>query len=213
MSTPEGPRSVKIGSQERGAWSSDRPRRESAAPRPPDVSVRGRVLSPTERLRYDPGSLVVLVSAAPAERDRFADRVFEDRSALLSVAKVRGLLAGRVPDEEVEERTGQLLEAAALKRLRANETVILAADGLESAAWERFVVMAARAHRPRHLILLETSRDNVAEEDRPVLNELRRSIDAGELGAAGFHTALRLGGAAISEVRRITFRPAPREDD
>ena len=46
------PRSVKISDNERTGWSSDRPRRPGEAERPPrklDVSVRGRVLSPTDR--------------------------------------------------------------------------------------------------------------------------------------------------------------------
>ena len=35
---------------------------------------------------------------------------------------------------------------------------------------------------------------------------------SGELGAEGFQTALRLGGGTASEVKRILFRPAPRDD-
>ncbi|MEA2245927.1 MAG: hypothetical protein QOH46_456 [Solirubrobacteraceae bacterium] len=212
MSTPEGPRSVKISSDERGGWSSDRPRREGAPPRPADISVRSRVLSPGDRLRYDPGSLLVIVSASRVERDRFIQRVLEDRSAVLSLDKVRALLAGRVPDEDVEARAAELLEAATLKRLEANETVVLAAEGVEQEERDRFARMAAGVRRPRHLILLETSRDQVPEEDRPVLNELRRALDAGELGAEGFHTALRLGGATIGEVKRILFRSPPRDE-
>ena len=50
------------------------------------------------------------------------------------------------------------------------------------------------------------------DEDAAALNELRRALDAGELGAEGFQTALRLGGSAPAEVRRIVFRAAPRED-
>jgi hypothetical protein len=174
--------------------------------------VRSRVLSPGDRLRYDPGSLLVIVSASRVERDRFIQRVLEDRSAVLSLDKVRALLAGRVPDEDVEARAAELLEAATLKRLEANETVVLAAEGVEQEERDRFARMAAGVRRPRHLILLETSRDQVPEEDRPVLNELRRALDAGELGAEGFHTALRLGGATIGEVKRILFRSPPRDE-
>jgi len=212
MSTPEGPRSVKIGSDERGGWSSDRPRREGAPPRQADVSVRNHVLSAGDRMRFDPGSLVVVVSASRAERDRFIERVVEERAAVLSLDKVRALLAGRVPEADVEERAAQLLEAATQKRLQAGESVVLAADGLDAEERARFVRIAAAARRPRHLILLETSRDHVSEEDRPVLNELRRALDGGELGAAGFHTALRLGGATIDDVKRILFRPPPRDE-
>jgi hypothetical protein len=78
---------------------------------------------------------------------------------------------------------------------------------------EEFVRMAAANKRPRHLILIETSRDQVAEEDAAALNELRRALDSGELGAEGFQTALRLGGGSAAEVKRLLFRPPPREDE
>jgi hypothetical protein len=52
----------------------------------------------------------------------------------------------------------------------------------------------------------------VTEEDLGPLNETRRRLDAGELGLEGFDTALRLGGSSISELKRIVFRPAPRDD-
>jgi len=212
MSTPPGPRSVKISDDERGAWTSDRPRTGSRPPRPRNISVRSRILSPSDRLRYSPGSLVVLVSASAAERDRFAQRVLEDKSTIFSLDKVRTLLAGRVAEEEVEARAAQLLDAAVAKRLEAGESVVLAAEGVGPEGREVFVRMAAAAERPRHLILLEIPRDQVREEDRATLNELRRALDAGELGAEGFQTVLRLGGAAVSELKRIVFRPPPRDD-
>jgi predicted kinase len=212
MSTPPSSRSVKIGTDERTGWSSDRPRDENRPPRPPDVSVNNRVLAPADRLRYSPGSLLMIVSASPAERDRFAQRVIEDRASLLSLGKVRGLLAGKLPEDQIDTKAGELLDAAVTKRLGANETVVVVAEGLEPDERERFVRMAAQVKRPRHLILLEAGRDQVQEEDRPALNELRRALDAGELGSEGFHTALRLGGGSVSELKRILFRPAPRED-
>ena len=212
MSTPPGPRSVKISDDERGAWTSDRPRGGSRPPRPRDISVRSRILSPSDRLRYSPGSLVVIVCASAADRDRFAQRVLEDKSTLFSLDKVRALLAGRVPEEEVEARAAQLLDAAVAKRLEAGESVVLAAEGVEPAGREVFVRMAAAAERPRHLILLEIPRDQVPEEDRGTINELRRALDAGELGSEGFQTVLRLGGNTVSELKRIVFRSPPRDD-
>jgi len=174
--------------------------------------VRSRVLKASDTLRYSPGSLLLLVSASAAARDSFAERLIEDRASLMSLAKVRGLLAGRVPEEDVEARAAELLDAAVARRLGVNESVVVAVDGLDPVGREHFVRIAAAAERPRHLILLETGRDQVAEEDRPALNELRRALDAGELGAEGFHTALRLGGSSASEVKRLVFRPAPRND-
>ena len=211
MSASEGPRSVKISDDERGAWTSDRPR-GNRPPRPRDISVRSRILRPADRMRYSPGSLVVIVSASPADRDRFAERVLEDKSALFSLDKVRALLQGRVPEDEVEQRASQLLDAAIAKRLQANESVVLGAEGVETEGREVYVRMAAAAERPRHLVLLEVPRDRVPEDDRATLNELRRALDAGELGGEGFQTVLRLGGAAVSELKRIVFRPPPRDD-
>jgi hypothetical protein len=211
METPSGPRSVKISDDERGAWTSDRPR-TNRPPRPRDISVRSRILRPADRLRYSPGSLLVIVCPLPDERDRFIQRVIEDKGAVFSKDKVRALLTGRVPEEEIEQRASQLLDAAIAKRLQANESVVLGAEGVGTEGREVFVRMAAAAERPRHLVLLEVPRDRVPEEDRATLNELRRALDAGELGGEGFQTVLRLGGAAVSELKRIVFRPPPRDD-
>ncbi|MHB8240568.1 MAG: AAA family ATPase [Solirubrobacteraceae bacterium] len=212
MSARPPARSVKISEDERTGWSSDRPRRDGAPPRPADLTVHCRVLSPADRLRYSPGSLLVVVSASAEERDAFLDRLIEDRASLLSLDKVRGLLAGRVSEDEIDARSQELLLAAVSKRLENRETVVLAASGLEPAEREPFVRMAAALKRPRHLILLEIARERVAEEDLTALNELRRVLDGGELGNEGFQTALRLGGGTAIEVKRILFRPPPRED-
>jgi predicted kinase len=156
--------------------------------------------------------MLMVVSASPAARDSFVERLIETKGAVLSLDKVRGLLAGRVPEDQIEERAPQLLEAAALKRLEAGETVVIPAEGLDPEEREHYVRMAAGFKRPRHLILIETARDQVQEEDRAALNELRRRLDQGELGQEGFQTALRLGGGSVSELKRLVFRPAPRDD-
>lgn len=213
VSTRPPARSVKIDKDERTGWSSDRPRRDGEPPRPADLTVHCRVLRPADRLRYSPGSLLIVVSASATERESFVTRLIEDRASLLSLAKVRGLLAGRVAEEEVESRAQELLTAAVTKRLESKETVVIAADTLAAEERERFVRMAAALKRPRHLILLETARDQVSEEDLATLNDLRRALDAGELGAEGFQTVLRLGGGSAAEVKRIFFRPPPRDDD
>ncbi len=206
-------RSVKIGVDERTGWSSDRPRREGGPERPPNIAVHCKVLKPADRLRYSPGSLVVVVSASAAEREGFVARLIDDRASLLSLPKVRSLLSGKVAEEELEGRAQELLQAAVSKRLQNRETVVLVANGVGAEEREPFVRIAAALKRPRHLVLLEVARDQVSEEDLPTLNALRRALDAGELGEEGFQTALRLGGGTASEVKRILFRPPPREDD
>jgi predicted kinase len=213
MPTPPSVRSVKIGSDERGGWTSERPRREGdAPPRPVDVSARCRVLAPSDRLRYSPGSLLLIVSADASESGRFAERVVEERGAVLSLAKVRTLLAGRVAEEEIETRTRELLNAAVVKRLGERQTIVLVIEGLDAEERERYVRLAHGSKRPRHLILLEIPREQVPEQERATLNELRRALDAGELGLEGFQTALRLSSGAIAEVKRIVFQPPPRAD-
>ena len=213
MSTPPSMRSVKIGADERGGWTTDRPPREGdAPPRPVDVSARCRVLAPSDRLRYSPGSLLLIVSPDAAEAGRFAERVVEERGAVLSLAKVRTLLAGRVADEEIVTRARELLDAAVVKRLGERQTIVLTLESLDAAERERYVRLAHGSKRPRHLILLEVQRDLVAEEQRATLNELRKALDSGEIGQEGFQTALRLGGGATGELKRIVFQPPPRED-
>ena len=206
------PRSVRIGSDDRTGWSSERPRRDGAPPRPVDVSVRASVLRPSDRLRYSPGSLLLIVGAVASEPDRFAERVVEERSAVLALSKVHALLAGRVAGDEIEARSHELLDAAILKRLQAGQSVVVAVRGFDAAERDRLVRLAHGQRRPRHLILIETSRDHVLDEERPGLDELRRALDAGELGREGFQTVLRLGGKSLSELKRIVFQRPPRDD-
>ena len=205
-------RSVKISADERTGWSSERPRGDGGPPRPVDVSVRCRVLAPSFRLRYSPGSLLVIVGAKASEPARFAERVIEERGATLAPSRVRALLTGKVPDGEIEERAGELLASAVLKRLQAQQTVVLPLEGFDALERERYVRLAHGLRRPRHLILLDAARDTVPDDERPALDELRRSLDAGELGLEGFQTALRLGGASLTELKKIVFQPPPRDD-
>jgi predicted kinase len=212
MSTNPPTRSVKFSDDERGAWSSDRPRRDSGVRRPVDISTRCRTLVPSDRLRYSPGSLLLIAAPSAAERDRFAARVLEDRNAYLSLDKVRALLSGRVPAEQLEERALELLDTAVGRRIAAGESVVLGLDGLDADERERWVRMAHGSRRPRHLILLEAGREQAGEDARAALDELRRALVAGELGDEGIQTALRLSGGTVAEVKKIVFRPPPRDE-
>lgn len=210
MPNPPSSRSVKINQDERGGWSSDRPRRDGAPPRPADVAVRGRALRPSPLLRYYPGSLLLIVSASPSAREELAQRAVEEKPALLSLTKVRSLLAARGIEDDA--KAGQLLDAAVAKRLGAGESVALLAESLDPGERERYVRMASANRRPCHLILVEAAPEEVGDDDRDALNGLRRAVDAGALGAEGFNTFLRLGGASLAEVDRIVFRPAATDD-
>ena len=211
-----GPRSVKIGADERTGWSSDRPRGRDGQDRPArpvDISTRCRTIKPSDRMRYSPGSLVVVVSASAADRDRFVNRVFEEQGAVLGIDKLRSMVAGKVDESVLDATAKQLLDATIAKRLEKGEAVVLPTTSLDPAEREPYVRLAHKFRRPRHMVLVETAKDRVDQEQLPVLNELRRQLDAGELGAEGFQTAMRLGGSAVTELKRIVFRPAPKDDD
>ena len=213
MST--GPRSVKIGENERGGWSSERPRRPGEPERPErkaDVSVRGRVLSPSDRIRYAPGSLLIAVSADEATREAFCARVLEDTNVLLSMPRLRRLLAGRVADDVIDEKARQLLDATAAKRFAAGQTVVIALEGFDPAERERYVRLAHGHRRPRHLVFVEVAKDKVPETERATVDAFRTALDAGELGQEGFVTSLRLGGRTVEELKRIVFAPPPADD-
>ena len=209
------PRSVKISDNERGGWSSDRPRRAGEPERPArkqDVSVRGRVLAPTDRMRYSPGSLLVIACADPKQRARFTARVIDEQSSILSAEKVRGLLRGKVPEAELEAKAAQLLDAAITKRMAAGDSVTVPLETMEAEERERFVRLAAAHRRPRHLVLVEVAKDAVPEEVLAPLGELRTALNAGELGQEGFMTSLRLGGRVVEELKKIVFSPPPSDD-
>jgi hypothetical protein len=212
MATSDSARSVKIAADERTGWSSERPRRDGAPPRPADVSVRSQVLRPSDRMRYSPGSLLLVVGTDVAAAGQFLDRVLEDRGLAFSMPKVRALLKGRVPDDEVESKARTLLDAAVSKRVEAGDSVVVLVEGFDPAERERYVRIAHGHRRPRHVLLIETPKSTVGDDARAELAELRRSLDAGELGGEGFHTAVRLSGNAISELKRIVFRPLARDD-
>src|SRR3954465_12941020 len=165
MPTPPNTRSIKIDADERTGWSSDRPRPGGGPPRKADVSTRCCVLAPSDLLRYSPGSMLMVASPSKEARDSFVERLIETKSAVLSLDKVRALIAGRVEEDKIDDAAGQLLEKAALKRLEAGETVVIPAHGLDPEERERWVRLAAANKRPRHIILIETGRGAVEEDD------------------------------------------------
>ena len=154
----------------------------------------------------------MIVGPVASQPVAFAERVVEERGAILSLAKVRSVLAGRVAEDEIDAKAHQLLEAAIARRVQANQSVVVATDNLDAAERERYVRLAHASRRPRHLILLEARRDEVLEHENTPLGDLRRALDAGELGLEGFQTALRLSGNALAEVKRIVFQKPPQDD-
>jgi hypothetical protein len=206
------PRSVKIGDDERLGWSSERPRREGGPTRPVNIASRNRVLRPAEELLYSPGSLLVVVSSAPTEAEAFVNRLVQSKGAIMSMSKVRGLLQGRVADDELDERAEELLANAVAKRIESSETVVLVAESLAPEEREPFVRMAAMAGRPRHIMLFEPAGVQLDDGQKAALSDLRRRLTASELGDEGFQTSLRLAGSSIGEVKRLDFQRPARDE-
>ncbi len=209
MSDQAPARSVKFSKDERTGWSSDRPRPGGGPPRPANIAVRNQVLAPSDRLRYTPTSLVIVVAPDGIAAEAFLNRVLEDKSTFLSAAKVRRLLTGRVAPEDLEERADAVLESAVLKRMDAGQPVVLLLEGFSAVDRDRWVRPAAALRRPRHLILLEGTAE---DQEKGALGDLRRTLMVGDLGEEGFHTAIRLGGSSADEVNRLLFRAIPRDE-
>ena len=161
-------------------------------------------------MRYSPGSLLIVLSPSDAERDRFVERTIAERGVVFSLGRVTRA-AGRPRGGGRDGRARQeLLTAAVKKRLEVSDTVVLPIEGLDPATREPWLRMAAALRRPRHAILLEAGRDEADEERRALLNDLRKALDAGELGNEGFQTAMRLGGNSIVGAQGDHLRPAAR---
>ena len=164
--------------------------------RPVDVSVRCRVLAPSHRLRYSPGSLLIIVGPEASEPAQFAERVIEERRATLAPTRVRALLAGRVPEGEIEERTSELLASAVLKRLHLSRRRC-AARGLRRSRARTVRAPCAQPPAPATPDPLGGSARESTRRRATGARRTPRSLDAGELGLEGFQTALRLGGHAL----------------
>ena len=122
------------------------------------------MLRPGDRLRYSPGSLLIVCCASSEQLEAFLERLVDDRATVLTRSRVLQLLAGRVPPEEIEQRADELLLLTAGKRLESRLTVVLGLQDMSAAAREPFVARASELRRPRHLILLEVARELVDEE-------------------------------------------------
>ena len=212
-SRPTG-RSVKISDDERGGWSSDRPRRDGAPARPADLTVHCRVLRPADRLRYSPGSLLIVSGASVEELDALPRAARRGPRGGDVAAQGQGA-AGRARGGGGARASGPASCSPPRSRngSRAGRRSCSRPQGSPPRSASPSCGSPRAERRPRHLILLETARENVAEDDLAPLNELRRALDAGELGNEGIQTALRLGGGSAAEVKRILFRPPPRDDD
>lgn len=210
----DGPRSVKIDPTERGGWSSERPRREGEPERPArkqDVSVRCRLLAPTDSIRYSPGSLLLVVGPGDEQRDTVVERLVNETGPLLTLSRLRALLRGKLPADQVEAKARELREATARRKLANGESVVISTTGLDPEEREHWVRLAAPHRRPRHLLLVEPGDVELGDEERTAIDALRKAVGSAALGEEGFATVMRLSGKAVAERRRIVFA-RPQED-
>ena len=163
-------------------------------------------------MRYSPGSLLLVVSASAADRDRFIDRVIEEKGAVFTLSKIRRLVEGRVAGRGARPARGRAAAGRGRQAPRGGGDRGHRGRGLGADERERWVRLAHAQRRPRTSSCSRPPRSTSARTTRAPLNELRTALDAGDLGAEGFQTAMRLGGASIGELKRIVFRPAPRDD-
>ena len=135
--------------------------------------------------------------------------MLEDTSVLLSLAKLRGMLEGRVAEGEVDEKARALLDATAAKRLASGQTVVIALESLDAIERERYVRAAPPPPAPAPLILVEAGKATSPRRTAPSSTRCATALDAGEMGQEGFVTSLRLGGRTVGELKRIVFAPPP----
>ena len=130
---------------------------------------------------------------------------------MLGLDKVRALVAGRVPDDQLEERAAALLEAAvaqAPRRWPGRHR----ADGRHRCRpnASRYVRVAHSFRRPRHIILLETARGQRRRRGRAGAQRAAPR-DSTPARSATRASRPRCGSAArrSRRLKRIVFRPAP----
>ena len=163
-----------------------------ASPSGPRASVRGRVLAPTDRIRYAPGSLVIVLSADEATREAFCARVLEDTNVLLPAA-------GRAGSPRSSSTT-RPVSCSTPRRPSGSQPArpwLIALDGFDAAEWgSTSASPTATAARATSCSSRSAQSKVPGRGARAAVDALRTALDAGELGQEGFVTSLRLGGAA-----------------
>ena len=160
-------------------------------------------------MRYSPGSLVEIVCADRVLRDRFVARVIDEQSAVLSLDKVRALLAGKLPADQVEEKAQALLDAAASKRFASGQTVVIPLEGLDPEERERYVRLAAAHRRARHLVLVEAAKDAVRRGDARDADRAADRAGRGRTGPGGLHDLAAARRARDRRAQEDRLRAAP----
>src|ERR1039457_4636177 len=121
----DNPRRVKIGTEERTGWSSERPVKEGETPRGP-LRPPARVLEATTDLTYSPRSLIIVCGAEEDTRSKLLRRLFPSQ-LLLSTARVAKLIAEKVPAQQLDAAAEQLFLTAVRRRLVTGSPTVIEA--------------------------------------------------------------------------------------
>lgn len=159
--------------------------------------------------------MIILAGAAGVGKTTFADRLFDKGSvAVLSIAKIQRMIAGAPEGPQAHTQAVSLIGQVAAQRLRAGQSVVIDGRALEPDERRDLVLIAQRARRPAHLILLEGSREQLEQggaseqdidRDAALAGELRRAVEQDRLGEEGFSTVLTLTRRAADMVKQIGF--------
>jgi hypothetical protein len=196
------PRRVKIGAEERGGWSSERPQGDGQRAR---VREHAHVLSAAAELRYSPRSLIVVSAADAAARTKLLARTLPP-GVIISRARICVMLNGRVEADQIEAVATQLFEDTLRKRLVDARPAVVESETLTSDERLRLVEIADMAKRSAHLIVLDIGRQALGDDE--VFYQLQSVVAtarSGEIGREGFRTSLVLGRSDIEALRVIEF--------
>jgi len=161
-------------------------------------------------------SLVVLVGAAGAGKTTFANRHFPPDAVLGSDA-FRAMVAGDESDQGATKAAFGILHRAVTRRLHQGRLTVVDATNVKSHARRALIARARTARVPAVAIVLDLPTRiviarNAARSGRVVdevivlrqLDELRRSLDRGDLDADGFEAVYRIGTTAELDAVRIS---------
>jgi hypothetical protein len=199
MHEREASRRVVIGAEERSGWSSERTGRARLS------QSRAHVLHPASTLRYAPRSLLLIASALPDVRARLMARLFPAQ-LVVSPERARSLLEGRVGYKGQEGLVRQVMLVGTGRRLAEGHPTVVACEGLSAEEREAYGALAASHRRSAHLIVLDSGRTAVPDEDSfQRLQALCHLARSGEVGAEGLRTALVLGRSDVDALRSVSF--------
>ena len=128
-------------------------------------------------------ALVVLIGPAGSGKTTFARQHFR-ATEILSSDHFRGMVADDEADQSATDDAFELLELAAVKRLRRGRRTVVDATNLESFVRFRWIDLAARHGRPAIAIVLRVAAAQVLEwnagrpERRVAADAVRRQIRA-----------------------------------